>query len=150
MLYDVMMCFDLEIACGDHARLVQLFTNAAAALPCEMDAKPEESRGNPLQMLIPSKAATALRARMARNRRQVGSNNKFTRLWPFKLKPLPKLNWMESMWQFPLTISTQLSVMQFANEMEQYNNWPSKLWGKAFKELECNTLRDLQKQKATH
>lgn len=50
---------------------VQLFTNAAAALPCEMDGKPETSQKNPLQMLVPSKAASALRARIARNRRQV-------------------------------------------------------------------------------
>ena len=57
--------------------LAQLFTNAAAALPCELeDGKaPEQSQGssNPLQMLIPSKFATNLRTRMARNRRRVAS-----------------------------------------------------------------------------
>jgi len=54
---------------------MQLFTNAAAALPCELeDGKPAERSqdgGNPLQMLLPSKLAMSLRTRMARNRRQV-------------------------------------------------------------------------------
>jgi len=53
---------------------LDLFTNAAAALPCELeDGKPAERSqdgGNPLQMLLPSKLAMSLRTRMARNRRQ--------------------------------------------------------------------------------
>lgn len=51
---------------------LDLFTNAAAALPCEMKDSngPEQSQGNPLQMLIPSRMAMSLRTRMARNRRQ--------------------------------------------------------------------------------
>lgn len=53
---------------------LDLFTNAAAALPCEMDdgKVPEQSQANsnPLQMLAPSRIAMSLRTRMARNRRQ--------------------------------------------------------------------------------
>lgn len=61
---------------GTHKFIVmQLFTNAAAALPCEMEdgkcAEESQGSGNPLQMLIPSKIAMSLRSRMARNRRQV-------------------------------------------------------------------------------
>ena len=63
----------MRFAYQDPVVFMQLFTNAAAALPCETGAGNERAqRERQFQILSPSQAAVALRRRLAaqRQRRQ--------------------------------------------------------------------------------